>query len=182
MRAQDGVKSFLPHAGDAGVSGRQVTLKENGPVSMNEYQDFDRDSYDPSSANRAAASVIRQLAAQLESAGYKAGAVRTRRVDPAERARSIDFALVNLASSMSEMEVAGLVNALRYAANATQDEHQCEFCGCATEPWSMLLCDTRDDDDTGALVLHSWDQYGYTLCKTCHLAVRQARWQAASQM
>jgi hypothetical protein len=149
---------------------------------MNEQVDFDRDGYDPSSANQAAATVIRQLAAQLESAGYKACTVRAGRVDPAERARSIDFALVNLASAMSEMEVAGLVNALRYAANATQEEHVCEFCGCPTEPWSMLLCDSRDNDDTAAMVLHSWDQYGYTLCKNCHMAVRQARWQASAQM
>ena len=150
-------------------------------MAMNEHIDFDRDGYDPSSANHAAASVIRQLAAQLETAGYRASTVRTGRLDPAERARSIDFALVNLASVMSEMEVAGLVNALRYAANATQEEHVCEFCGCQTEPWSMLLCDSRDDD-SGALTLHSWDQYGYALCKSCHLAVRQARWQTHSQM
>ena len=151
-------------------------------MSMNEHLDFDRDGCDPSSANRVAASVIRQLAAQLENAGYQAGTVRPRRLDPVERARSIDFALVNLASVMSEMEVAGLVNALRYAANATQDEHVCEFCGCSTEPWSMLLCDSPEDDDAGAMVLHSWDQYGYTLCKSCHMAVRQARWQAFTQM
>ncbi len=151
-------------------------------MSMNEHVDFDRDGYDPASANRAAASVIRQLAAQLENAGFKACTARAGRTDAAERARSIDFALVNLASAMSEMEVAGLVNALRYAANATQEEHVCEFCGCPTEPWSMLLCDSRDDDDNGALILHSWDQYGYTLCKSCHMAVRQARWQASAQM
>ena len=170
------------HVRRAGVDRRQIALKENGSVTMNEHVDFDRDGCDPSSANHAAASVIRQLAAQLESAGYKACTVRSGRADPAERARSIDFALVNLASVMSEMEVAGLVNALRYAANATQDEHVCEFCGCQTEPWSMLLCDSRDGDDTGALVLHSWDQYGYTLCKSCHMAVRQARWQVSTQM
>jgi CheY-like chemotaxis protein len=150
-------------------------------VSTDNQLDFDRDGCDPASANSAAASVIRQIAAQLESAGYRASTVRTAPVDATERARRIDFALVHLASVMSEMEVIGLVNALRHAANATQDDHVCEFCGSPTQPWSMLTSDSRDDD-SGTLIHHSWDQYGYTLCKHCHLAVREARWQAASQM
>jgi hypothetical protein len=164
------------------IRSRLFGVKEYAPVTADEQLDFDRDGCNLSSANRVAASVIRQLAAQLESAGYKASSVRATGADPAERARTIDFALVNLASVMSEMEVIGLVNALRYAANATQESHVCEFCGCPTEPWSMLLGDAREDEDLGPLVLHSWDQYGYTLCRTCHLAVRQARWQTAAQM
>ncbi len=148
----------------------------------NGQMDFDRDGCDLASANSAAASVIRQLAAQLESAGYKAGTARIRPADAAERKSRIDFALVHLASVMTEMEVVGLVNALRHAANATQDNHVCEFCGSPTEPWSMLTSDGRSDDDFGTLVHHSWDQYGYTLCKNCHLAVHHARWQTASQM
>ena len=151
-------------------------------MSANDQLDFDHDGCDLASANSAAATVIRQLAAQLESAGYRAATARTRPVDSSERARRIDFALVNLASVMSEMEVIGLVNALRHAANATQDEHVCEFCGSPMQPWSMLLGNPQEDDDIGPLMHHSWDQYGYTLCKNCHLAVHQARWQTASQM
>jgi hypothetical protein len=151
-------------------------------VPVNEQLDFDRDGCDLESANHAAASVIRQLASQLEHAGYRAGAVRSKRLDPAERARTIDFALVHLASAMAEMEVVGLVNALRYAADATQEEHVCEFCGCVTEPWSMLMRTSCEDDEAAGMIVQSWDQYGYTLCKSCHLAVRQSRWQASQQM
>jgi hypothetical protein len=149
---------------------------------MNDDYDIDRDGCDLASANRAAACVIRQLAAQLESAGYKASALRGPDLDAAQRARAVDLALVSLAGAMSEMEVIGLVNALRHAATATQDDHVCEFCGTPTEPWSMLMSDPRDGDESSPLIHHSWDQYGYTLCKNCHLAIHQARWQAAAQM
>ena len=151
-------------------------------VSGNDQLDFD-DSCDLASANAAAATVIRQLATQLELAGHQAKLVRACSVDPAERARCLDLALVHLASVMSEIEVMGLVNALRHAATATEDNHVCEFCGTPTQPWSMLTSDLRDDaSDLCPLIHHSWDQYGFALCKNCHLAVRQARWQASMQM
>ncbi|MDB5056745.1 MAG: hypothetical protein JWO59_217 [Chloroflexi bacterium] len=150
-------------------------------MSVNDQLDFDHDGCDLASANSAAATVIRQLAAQLESAGYRASKVRTTAIDAAERTRRIDFALVHLASVMSEIEVIGLVNALRHAANTAQDDLVCEFCGTPTRPWAMLTSDSRDDD-LGSLIHHSSDQYGYTLCKNCHLSVRQSRWQAATQM
>jgi CheY-like chemotaxis protein len=156
-------------------------MKECVSVSVNDKLDFDHDGCDLASANSAAATVIRQLAAQLESAGYRATRVRTSPVDAAERTRRIDFALVHLASVMSEMEVIGLVNALRHAANTAQDDPECEFCGTPTQPWAMLTSDSHDDD-FGSLIHHSWDQYGYALCKNCHMAVRQSRWQAATQM
>jgi len=151
-------------------------------ISTNDELDFDHDGCDLSAANKAAAGVIRHLAAQLESAGYKAATVRADSMDPAERARAVDLALVALAGAMSETEVFGLVNALRHAATATQVNHVCELCGTPTEPWSMLVSDSRDDDESAPLIHHSWDQYGYTLCKNCHLAIRQAQWQAATQM
>src|SRR5438270_13841704 len=66
-------------------------VKENAPVSANEQLDFDHDGCDLASANSAAATVIRQLAAQLENAGYRAATARLRPVDAAERARRIDF-------------------------------------------------------------------------------------------
>lgn len=147
--------------------------------------DFDRDGCDPLSADNAAVGVIRHLAAQLEHASFQARHVRIPPVDTAERARRLDFALVHLASVMSETEVIGLVNALRYAATATQDAHVCEFCGSATQPWSMLTGDPdapEVDDDAGPLIQHAWDQYGITLCKNCHFVVRKARWQLASPM
>jgi hypothetical protein len=151
-------------------------------VSANDQFDFDRDSCDLATANKAAACVIRHLAAQLEAAGHHARTMRLSGMDPSARARAVDLALVSLAGAMSEHEVSGLVNALRHAATATQDDHVCEFCGTPTEPWSMLMCDSRDDGEIGGLVHHAWDQYGYTLCKHCHLAVHRARWQAAAQM
>lgn len=151
-------------------------------ISINDDFDFDRDGCDLPAANKAAAGAIRHLAAQLERADYKAGAFRVENMGAEERARAVDLALVALASVMSEGEVSGLVHALRHAATATQVNHVCEFCGSPTEPWSMLLGDPRDDDEAGPLIPHSWDQYGYTLCKHCHLAIHQARWQAAAQM
>lgn len=152
-------------------------------MSLNEQLDFDHESCDLASANTAAATVLRQLATQLEHAGYQARQVRSISSDARERTRCLNFALVNLASVMSEIEVIGLVNALRHAANTTQDECVCEFCGTPTQPWSMLTSVARDEDeDCGPLTHHSWDQYGYTLCKNCHFAVHQARFQAASQM
>ncbi len=145
--------------------------------------DFDRDSCDLASANNSAATVLRQLASQLERAGHQARYIRETDADAAERAGRLDFALTHLASVMSEVEVIGLINALRHAANATQDDHLCQFCGAPTPPWTMLTGDPDDDDDEyGPLVQHSSDQYGVILCKSCHLAVRQARWQISSQM
>lgn len=151
-------------------------------MSVNDQIDFDRDGCDLASANTAAATVIRQLAAQLEQASFRARSVRVQCLDPVDRTRRLDFALIHLASVMSEMEVIGLVNALRHAATETQDEHFCEFCGTPTQPWAMLTGDPGDDDDLGPLIHHAWDQYGFALCKNCHLVVRQARWQVASQM
>jgi hypothetical protein len=144
--------------------------------------DFDRESCDLASANNSAATVTRQFATQLERAGHQARHMRDAEVDPAELAKRLDFALVHLASVMSEVEVMGLVNALRHAANATQDDHLCEFCGAPTPPWTMLTGDPDDEDEYGPLVQHSSDQYGVILCKSCHLAVRQARWQISCQM
>ena len=150
--------------------------------------DFDRDSHDVGSANQTAAGMVRRLAAQLEQASYTARTVRVSCEDAEERAKRLDFALVHLASVMSDVELISLVNALRHTADVSQDEHFCEFCGRPTEPWSMLTCDPSlsdedgEDDSCEVLIHHSWDQYGVTLCKSCHLSVRQARWQAASQM
>jgi len=158
--------------------------KECARVPVNDQQpDFDRDSFDQTSADLSAAGIVRKLAAQLEHANFTARSIRTAGIDAAERAERLDFALAHLASAMSEIEVIGLVNALRYTADSAQDEHVCEFCGSPTEPWSMLTGDPFDDDeDASALIHHRWDQYGVTLCKSCHLSVRQARWQSASQM
>lgn len=148
--------------------------------------DFDRDSHDVTSANQTAAGIVRRLAAQLEQASYTARTVRASCEDAEERARRLDFALVHLASVISDVELISLVNALRHTANVSQDEQLCEFCGRPTEPWSMLTSDSiaGDDeaDECSVLIHHSWDQYGVTLCKSCHLSVRQARWQEASQM
>lgn len=147
--------------------------------------DFDRDSHDVDSANQTAAGIVRRLAAQLEHASYSARTVRAGCEDAEERAKRLDFALVHLASVMSDIELISLVNALRHTANASQDEHFCEFCGRPTEPWSMLtsdpMCDDEEDENC-VLIHHSWDQYGVALCKSCHLSVRRARWQEASQM
>jgi hypothetical protein len=152
-------------------------------VSLTDQLDFDREGCDPVSANGAAATVIRQLAAQLEHAGFQARLIRGRDVDAAERARRLDFALVHLASVLSEMEVLGLVNALRHAATAAEDVHVCRFCGAPIEPWSMLTSTAGDEDiDCFPLIQHSWDQYGVTLCKNCHMSIRQAQWQAGAQM
>ena len=148
--------------------------------------DFDRDSHDVTSANQTAAGMVRRLAAQLEQASYTARTVRAGCEDAEERAKRLDFALVHLASVMSDVELISLVNALRHTATVSQDEHFCEFCGRSTEPWSMLTGDLMASDEEGdtceVLIHHSWDQYGVTLCKSCHLSVRQARWQEASQM
>ena len=127
-------------------------------------------------------STQRNRAIRGRTPSHKAGALRDPSLSAAERSRSIDLALVGLASLMSETEVAGLVNALRHAATATQDNHVCELCGSPTEPWSMLVSDSCGDDELGSFIQYSWDQYGYTLCKHCHLAVHRARWQAAAQM
>ena len=127
-------------------------------MSVNDQHDFDRDGCDLASANSAAASVIRQLATQLEQASFQARHARVSSVDSAERARRLDFALVHLASAMTETEVIGLVNALRHAATATQEEHVCEFCGSPTQPWSMLTGDIDDEADIGPLIHHAWDQ------------------------
>jgi hypothetical protein len=152
-------------------------------VPADDQLDFDRDGMDPLSADTAAATVIRRLASQLEQASFQARHVRSTGLDSAERARRLDFALVHLASVMSETEVIGLVNALRYAATTTQDTHVCEFCGSPTEPWSMLTGDPDEaEEDSGPLIHHAWDQYGVTLCKHCHFIVRKARWQLASPM
>jgi hypothetical protein len=140
--------------------------------------DRDRDGCDPAVADRAAAYVLRHLAAQLETAGYKAQTLRTSDMTETEHLHAVDLALVTLAGAMSEPEITGLVNALRRAATATQEDHSCEFCGVPIEPWWMLV----GGDEMGSLVKHTWDQYGYTLCKRCHLAVQQARWQAALEM
>lgn len=152
-------------------------------MSLTDQLDFDRESCDPLSANTAAATVLRQLAMQLEHAGHQARLIRAGDSDPAERARRLDFALVHLASVMSEMEMMGLVNALRHAATAAEDVHACQFCGAPIQPWSMLTTTAREEEnDCLPLIQHSWDQYGVALCKNCHLAVRQAQWQASTQM
>lgn len=148
-------------------------------------QDFDRDSYDRASANITAASVVRRLAGQLEQASFAARTVRASgSATAADRAARLDFALTHLASVLSEIEVIGLINALRHTADASECEHLCEFCGTQTEPWSMLTGDMPSDDEGDAepLIHHRWDQYGVTLCKNCHLSVRQARWQSGSPM
>ena len=148
-------------------------------------QDFDRDSYDRASANVSAASVVRRLAGQLEQASFAARTLRVRGgTGAADRAARLDFALSHLASVLSEIEVIGLINALRHTADTSECEHLCEFCGTETGPWSMLTGDLPSDELEGAepLIHHRWDQYGVTLCKSCHLSVRQARWQSGSQM
>lgn len=147
--------------------------------------DFDRDGVDPASANNSAASIVRNLAAQLERANFSARSLRTAGLDSAERARRLDFALTHLASVLSEIEVLGLVNALRHTADNTQEDHYCEFCGSPVEPWSILTGDPFGDDAEAIdepLLHHRWDQYGVTLCKNCHFSVRQARWQLSTQM
>jgi len=158
-------------------------VKGCAKVSLTDQLDFDRESCDPLSANTAAATVLRQLAAQLEHAGLQARLIRSCEVEPAERARRLDFALMHLASVMSEMEMIGLINALRHAATAAEDVHECQFCGAPIQPWSMLTTTSREEDgDCMPLIEHSWDQYGVSLCKNCHMAVRQAQWQASMQM
>lgn len=153
---------------------------------MNDELDFDRDSFDQASADSSAAAIVRQLAAQLEQANFAARALRAASTTSKERGQRLQFALAHLASVLSDIEVLGLVNALRHTAEVAEDEHDhiCQFCGSPTEPWSMLTGELSDDvdDDAQPLIPHRWDQYGVTLCKSCHLSVRQARWQAASQM
>ena len=145
--------------------------------------DFDRDGVDQSSANNTAASIVRNLAAQLERASFSAMTLRAAELDRAERVKRLDFALTHLASMLSDIEVIGLVNALRHTADATQEDHYCEFCGNPVEPWSILTGDLYgEEEDAEPLVHHRWDQFGMTLCKNCHFSVRQARWQATSQM
>jgi hypothetical protein len=148
---------------------------------MHDGGDFDHDGCSPEAADRAAAHVLRRLASQIELAGYQARPLRMPSLTPCERARGLELALVQLTALMSEPEVAGLVNALRHAATATQEHCVCEFCGTQTQPWSLLTGDPGDDG-LGPLTPHAWDQYGVTLCKNCHFVVRQARWQAAHQM
>ena len=151
------------------------------PVSMDDGGDFDQDGCSPEAADRAAAHVVRRLASQIELAGYQARRLRAPALPPHERARGLELALVQLTALMSDLEVAGLVNALRHAATSTQEHCLCAFCGALTQPWSMRTGDPGDDG-LGPLTPHAWDQYGVTLCKSCHFVVRQARWQAAHQM
>jgi hypothetical protein len=146
--------------------------------------DFGRDGVDPASANHSAAGIVRNLAAQLERANFSARSMRPTEIDNAERIKRLEFALTHLASVMSDVEVLGLVNALRHTADTAQEDHYCEFCGNPVEPWAILTGDPGDDEEDGAELLthHRWDQYGVTLCKSCHFSVRQARWQLSTQM
>src|SRR6185437_3534495 len=148
-------------AGGLGCAYGRVHTGRNKPgdvkgcakVSLTDQLDFDRESCDPLSANTAAATVLRQLAAQLEHAGLQARLIRSCEVEPAERARRLDFALMHLASVMSEMEMIGLINALRHAATAAEDVHECQFCGAPIQPWSMLTTTSR-----GGWRLHAVDR------------------------
>lgn len=133
------------------------------------------------SPHNAAAGVIRELAARLDSARYKSAPCRIDEPDAAARARAIDLALVALAGAMPEAEVVRLVEALRLAAVETQEDFVCEFCGSPTEPWLMRLSTTRGGQEGGGLVLHTWDQYGYALCKQCHFDICRTRWQSTMQ-
>lgn len=154
-------------------------------VSVNDLlSDFDQEGVDQASAISSAASIVRELAAQLEYSNFAAKSLRATASSSESRTVRLNFALTHLASVLSEIEVLGLVNALRHIADVTQEECFCEFCGAPTEPWAMLtgsLCEEEEEEEE-PLVQHRWDQYGVTLCKQCHLSVRQARWQVASQM
>lgn len=145
--------------------------------------DFDEEAVDQASAISSATSIVRQLAAQLEYANFAAKPLRIPPSSGEDRAKRLSLALTDLASVLTEIEVIGLVNALRHIVDMTDEECFCEFCGAPTEPWAMLTGGpSGDEDDDEPLVQHRWDQYGVTLCKQCHLSVRQARWQVASQM
>gem|GEM_PF-1780863 len=147
--------------------------------------DVDDDALERAAATRAAAGVIRQLAAQLETAGYAANVLRASDGITSGHARAVDLALTTLAAALSEREVSELVHALRYAATVAteaQADERCEFCGAAIEPWSILVDESYDDDAVAIFVRYFWDQYGCTLCKGCHRAVHRTRWQAALPM
>jgi hypothetical protein len=158
---------------------------EGASVFTNVEDDIDDDAFGPVSGTRGAACVIRQLATQLETAEYTAKALRSSGGNASEHTRAVNLALVTLAAAMSEHEVRGLVHALRRAATAAtemQADHHCEFCRAAIRPWSMTLGESYDEDTVAPLDQHTWDQYGYTLCKSCFLAVHRIRWQAALQL
>ncbi len=102
-------------------------------------------------------------------------------LDAAAIAQALDLALAALADVLPVSELAGLVQALRYAASMAHADRLGEFRGGPTESWSMLER-TGGGDEQGGLAVHARIQNGYALCRQCHLAVSRVRVQAATQM